>query len=278
LIEPEALAGARGAVRDGVACIENLAQLLGSRRVGPRQLPHALPEVQAGCVALVAALAALDAAMADQLTDDPEGLAAVKAMLEHAADRARELGATLKGREKAPIEARERLSLEATVCRIAGELNTVLRLTDLISAAATAKTTAIDLGDVLAQRRPSLRSMLTPVLAVIELRTSPALVADARVVLELLEFAVATVVRAGIESPRIVADRGADEALVITVGAPAPAPALAAGAPPVQAPRVVDVSLRAALPQEADVVRAAARRAGISLEIGADGRAVKLVI
>jgi hypothetical protein len=278
LIDPEALAGARGAVRDGVACIENLAQLLGSRRVGPKQLPHALPEVQVGCVALVAALAALEAAMADQLTDDPEGFAALKAMLEHAASRARELGATLKGREKAPIEARERLALEATVCRIAGELNAVLRLTDLIGAAATVRATLIDLQDVLAQRRPSLRSVLTPVLAVVELRTAPALVADAWVVLELLEFAVATVVRAGVESPRIIADRGAEESLVITVAEPTTELAFPVEASTVQAPRFINVSLRPELPQEAHVVRAAARRAGISLEIGADGRSVKLVI
>src|SRR5262249_28321909 len=149
LIDPGALAVARGAVRDGVASIENLAQLLGSRRVGPRQLPHALPEVQAGCITLVASLAALDAAMAEHLADDPEGVAAVPGMLARAADRARELGASLEGRETGPIEPRDRLSLEATVCRIAGELGVVLRLTDLLCAAATAKTTAIDLGDVL---------------------------------------------------------------------------------------------------------------------------------
>jgi len=41
---------------------------------------------------------------------------------------------------------------------------------------------------------------------------------------------------------------------------------------------MIDVSLRAELPREADVVRAAARRAGISLDIGTDGRTVKLVI
>lgn len=273
--DPEVLAGARGAVRDGVACIENLAQLLGSRRVGPRQLPHALPEVQAGCVTLVGSLAALEAAMADQLGDDPEDCAALKALLEHAATRARELGATLKGREKAPVEARERLSLEAIVCRIAGELNTVLRLTDLLSTAASGKTTAIDLGEVLDQRRPSRRSVLTPVLAVIELRTAPALIADARVVLELLEFAVTTVARAGVESPRIVADRGAGQELVISVAEPTTE--LAVGAS-VQGPRMIDVSRRAELPREADVARAAARRAGISLEIGAGGRSVKLTI
>jgi hypothetical protein len=292
LISAEPLTVARGAVRDGVACIENLAQLLGSRRVGPRQLPHALPPVQAGCISLVDALDALKAAMAEQLCDNPEGFDAFQAMLAHASLRVRELGATLKGREKAPLAARARLLLEASVVTVAGELDTVLRLTDLMGAAASSKTTAIDLGDVLSQRRPSMRSVLTKVAAVIELRTTSALIADARVVLELLDFAVATVVRAGVETPRIVVDRGAlrggdgeafadagaDASLVITVDEPAAELAIPVGQGETRAPRVIDLARRAELPREAEVVRAAARRAGISLEIAVGGRQVKMVI
>ena len=272
----DALAAARGKVRDGVSAVENLDQLLGSRRVGPRQLPHAILGVQEGCVHLQEALVELEAEMAKHLRGDAEGLASVASIIAHAEGRVRELVDTLLGREKATIDARERLRLEAIVHRIAVELDTVMRLTDLLSASATSRSTVIDLGDVLAERRSPSRS-LTPVLAMVELR-APALVGDARIVLELLEFAVATVVRAGVEAPRIVADRGDEDLLVITI---APSPGRSSTAAPQVAPnpkttRILDVSLRPELPCQGAVVRAAARRAGITYEVASDGRSVTI--
>ena len=272
----DALAAARGEVRDGISAVENLDQLLGSRRVGPRQLPHAILGVQEGCSGLVSALAKLEAQMALHLAGDDEGIASVASILAHASGLVSELAATLEGREKAAIDARERLRLEAIVHRIAVELDTVMHLTDLLSASATSRSTVIDLGDVLAERRPPSRT-LTPVLAMVELR-APALVGDARIVLELLEFAVATVVRAGVEAPRIVADRGADELLVITI-AVSPgraAPAGATGDINPMTTRILDVSLRPELPCQSAVVRAAARRAGIDYVVAPDGRSVTI--
>ncbi len=272
----ESLAVARGKVRDGISAVENLDQLLGSRRVGPRQLPHAILGVQEGCVALLDALTELEGEMAVHLQGDAEGIASVASILAHASGLVRELADTLKGREKAAIDARERLRLEAIVHRIAVELDTVMRLTDLLSASATSRSTAIDLGDVLAERRPPSRT-LTPVLAMVELR-APALVGDARIVLELLEFAVATVVRAGVEAPRIVADRGPGELLIITITVSpgrAGATATKADANP-KTTRILDVSLRPELPCQGAVVRAAARRAGIKYEVAEGGRSVTI--
>jgi hypothetical protein len=272
----DALAAARGKVRDGVSAVENLDQLLGSRRVGPRQLPHAILGVQEGCVHLLDALTELETEMEKHLRGDAEGIASVASILAHASGLVRELADTLKGREKVVIDARERLRLEAIVHRIAVALDTVMRLTDLLSASATSRSTVIDLGDVLAERRPPSRT-LTPVLAMVELR-APALVGDARIVLELLEFAVATVVRAGVEAPRIVADRGDDDLLVITI-APSPSrvvPVASSAEPNPKTTRILDVSLRPELPSQGDVVRAAARRAGISYAVAADGRSVTI--
>lgn len=274
----DALAAARGEVRDGISAVENLDQLLGSRRVGPRQLPHAILGVQEGCVGLLNALVELEKQMATHLRGDDEGIASVASILAYASGLVRDLAETLKGREKAAIDARERLRLEAIVHRIARELDTVMRLTDLLSASATSRSTVIDLGDVLAERRPPSRT-LTPVLAMVELR-APALVGDARIVLELLEFAVATVVRAGVEAPRIVADRGADELLVITVGVSTsrtPLTATSSDANP-RTTRILDVSLRPELPCQSAVVRAAARRAGIDYTVAPDGRAVTITL
>jgi hypothetical protein len=138
----DALAAARGKVRDGVSAIENLDQLLGSRRVGPRQLPHAILGVQEGCVQLLDALVELETQMATHLRGDAEGIASVASILAHASGLVRELVDTLKGREKAAIDARERLRLESIVHRIAVELDTVMRLTDLLSASAPSRRTA----------------------------------------------------------------------------------------------------------------------------------------
>ncbi|WP_437941305.1 hypothetical protein [Sorangium sp. So ce341] len=82
----ERLAAALGAARDGAAGIESFAHLLGSRRVGPRGVALALPEVCEGCAALVAALDSLSAAVRDGFvaTDDPAAADAACAVLEHA--------------------------------------------------------------------------------------------------------------------------------------------------------------------------------------------------
>ncbi|HVY48207.1 MAG TPA: hypothetical protein VHB21_20105, partial [Minicystis sp.] len=66
----------RGAVRDGGAAIESLASVLASRRVGPRVIARALPEVRAGCLVLGAALERLRGVVARELAADPGGAAA----------------------------------------------------------------------------------------------------------------------------------------------------------------------------------------------------------
>jgi hypothetical protein len=279
LIEPPDLTDARGAVREGVTAIENLAQLLRSRMVGPRQLGHALPEMRLGCVSLAQAIAELKVAMTGYLASDPAGLAAFLGMLTHASVRVDELGAAIRSKEPTPMDARERLALESIVRGIGGELDSMLRLIDLVGVATTMRTADIDLSALLAERRrPSQR--LTPVHAIIELR-APTFRADARVVLELLEFAVATVVRAGVESPRIVADLAGvpDEPLLITVG---PAPPRGAGGVTLKSAedlkniRILDVSLRPELPHEAEVVQAAARFSGFSFKVADDRKSVTI--
>lgn len=279
MIEPPDLTDARGAVREGVTAIENLAQLLRSRTVGPRQLGHALPEMRLGCVHLAEAIAEVKRAMTNYLASDPAGLAAFLGMLGHASARVDELGAAIRAKEPTPLDARERLALESIVRRIGGELDSMLRLVDLVGVATTMRTADIDLSALLAERRrPSQR--LTPVHAIIELR-APTFRADARVVLELLEFAVATVVRAGVESPRIVADLAGvpDEPLLITVG---PAPPRGVGGVTLKSAedlkniRILDVSLRPELPHEAEVVQAAARFSGFSFKVADDRKSVTI--
>jgi hypothetical protein len=170
----------------------------------------------------------------------------------------------------------------------------MVRLVSLLGAATAQRSTWIELEEVLAERRSSPLPSSTPVLATVEFRAKALVESDPRVLLDLLEFAVATVVRAGVASPRIVADRTSDDLLLITVEASpadnAPrsreAPSSArmgsargAKAQPTSEPppsRILDVSLHPELPREVDVVRLAARSAGFDLAIGPDARSVTL--
>ncbi|MFO0758472.1 MAG: hypothetical protein U0359_18410 [Byssovorax sp.] len=266
-------------MREGVTAIENLAQLLRSRNVGPRQLGHALPEMRLGCASLATAIVELKTAMDDYLAGDAEGRRAFLGMLEHASLRVDELGAAIKSKEPTQLDARERLALEAVVRGIGGELDSMLRLIDLVGAAATIRTADIDLSVLLTEQRRSSQR-LTPVNAIIELR-APTFNADARVVLELIEFAVATVVRGGVDSPRIVADLETqpDGPLLITVGQ---APGERSLGVPLKTAedlkniRILNVPLRKALPHEAEVVQAAARFAGFAFVVSEDGKSVTI--
>ena len=273
----DVLAIARGDVRDGVASIEHFLQVLGSRRVGPRVLARGIPEVLAGCPHLRASLAALGDAFAAELTADPDGIAAARSLLAHAAGRVDQLAATLSSHEGASaLDARERLALEAIVRRVAGELGAVVRLADLLGAPVTSETTTIDLGDALAQRRARPRTGATPVLAAVDVRVQELTVGDAHLVLDLLDLAIAIVHRAGVTAPRVVVDLGPEGFPVFTVdAAPEEAPE-PTGAPrgAGQVRQVLDGVLRPELPHESDVVRAAARHAGIAMTFAEDRRTV----
>jgi hypothetical protein len=275
VVASAALTQARGDVRDGVAAIEHFLQVLGSRRVGPRALAGGIPEVLSGCAPLAAALGVLGGAIQAELAPDPEGVEAAAAMLAHAGRRVDELAAALSAQQGASsLDARERLALEAVVRRVATDLGTVVRLADLLGASVTSETTTIDLGDALAQRRARPPAGATPVLTSVDVRVRELSVGDARLVLELLERAVSIVVRAGVATPRVLAELGPDGFPVLTV---APAPDLMKSGASGDA-LVLDVVLRDELPREADVVRAAAQHAGIALTIAADRRTVTIAL
>jgi len=278
----DALAIARGEVRDGVAAIDHFLQVLASRRVGPKVLARAVPEMAAGCAPLRAAVAALADALAEELAEgadaetpgDPEGAAAVRALLGHTDARVAELSAALAAHQSASMDARERLALEAVVRRAAGELGAVVGLVDLLGAPVTSETTTIDFTDALLARRVVARSGMTMVHAAVEQRASELVVGDARMILDLLAHAVSTVARAGVDTPRIVVDTGPEGLPVFTVEAARDKAQAGSGA----GRPMFDVALRDELPHEAEVVRAAARHAGIALRVADGGREVTIAL
>ncbi len=268
----DALTIARGDVRDGVAAIEGFLQVLASRRVGPRVIASALPAVASGCAPLRAALTSLGGALEDELSADPEGIAAVHALLGRASDRVRELEEALASRGKPTLEARERLALEAQVRQVAGELTAVVRLTDLLAGPVTSETMTIDFRDALGQRSHNTRPDATPVLAEVDLGATELRVGDARIVLELLDFAVATVARAGVRAPCVAVQNGPEGFPVLTVDG------RKARQRPGVPPLVLDVGVREALPGELSVVKAAANHAGIRFTVSADERLVTIAL
>lgn len=265
----DALVIARGEVRDGIAAIEHFLQVLASRRVGPRVLARSVPEMEAGCEPLRAALAALADAVALELHADPAGVSAVRDLLAHAGARVAELSAALAAHAGAAMDARARLALEAIVRRIAGELGAVMRLAEMLGAPVTSETTIIDFADALAARRAA-RPGATLVRASVELRATELRVGDARLVLELLELSVATVVRAGVTAPWIVVESGPEGFPIFTVEA---ARQQSGGAE-----LALDAVIRDELPREAEVMRAAAQHAGIALTIADGGRKVTIAL
>ena len=200
----DALAKARGDVRDGIAVIEHFVQVLASRRVGTRALVGALPGVRTDCEPLLGALSTLERTLANELVPDVAGIEAVDELLAYAAARVEALRTALANFNHESTHARARLAIEAVVRPVAHDLGNVMRLVEMLGPKEGLDATTIDFVDALAATpRRSVRLPTTPVLAIIEGPTQELLVRNPRLVLDLLEFGVATVVAHGVESPRI---------------------------------------------------------------------------
>lgn len=122
-----------GALRDALAVLRNLDQLLRSIRVGPKSLAAVLPEVHASCgVLLVSARALLD----DVRVVLPGGDEAVAALWMFIEPRVRQLEHELAEAQKHPMNAKYRLGLQKTLVALAGELDAARALVDLLGNAA----------------------------------------------------------------------------------------------------------------------------------------------
>lgn len=272
----ERLAAARGAVRDGAAAVDSFAQLLGSRRVGPRGIARALPEVREGCTTLRAALEELTASFAEELASTPESAEAARAVLARASAEVAALEAELArieeewgrqggGRPRAAaersVDARQRLAVEALVRPASRELGVALYLTDLLSASLELRPTPLSLCDLLRARGAGMAKGQAGVRLVVDCadECTDGVDADPRVVGPLLELSVAVVSRAGAGSPWLRAGRRADGRYEVRV-------APASGAAP-RGAITVDVPLREGDARAVAVARAAARHAGIGLTL-----------
>lgn len=280
----ERLAAARGAVRDGVAAVESFAQLLGSRRVGPRGIVRALPEVKEGCETLRAALADLSEALAEQLGGDVDAVDAARAVIAHASAEVARLEAELDGgddparkggRTKAPpertIDARQRLALEGQVRRASRELEGALLLLELLAASIDLRPTPLNLTDVLRERSSAVVRALSATRVAVDCDDDcDNIDVDPRVMGGLLEIAVGMLGHTGVANPRISANRREDGRVAVVIGPQRGA------APPGRVE--LDLPLRDGGPRSRAVASAVARRAGVELAFpGTDEDAITLV-
>ncbi|WP_437329713.1 hypothetical protein [Sorangium sp. So ce381] len=292
----ERLAAALGAARDGAAGIESFAHLLGSRRVGPRGVALALPEVCEGCAALVVALDSLSAAVRDGFVETDAAVAAdaaaadaACAVLGHAGVEVARLTDELsraaagaspargpgrgrgdRGGSERGIDARQRLGLEASVRRTARELSGALRLSELVIATLELRPTPLDLIDVLRNwsAAPADGRPVVGISVASSDGRANEVEGDVRAVSGLMELAVGMVSAAGVASPHLTVSRLSDGRSVVRIAERGPRE----GAPAV----ALDVVLRDGGERAAAVARVVARRARIELVEGTGGRVVTM--
>ena len=135
------LDAARGLVRDALGSLSNLEQLLKSIRVGPKALSAVIPDVHASCAPLLGAVRELLAALRTHLPDD----AAPDALEAFIAPRVEALERALSAARRQPINARNRLALEAVVAEAAQELDAARALIDVLEEALGGPSVRVDL-------------------------------------------------------------------------------------------------------------------------------------
>lgn len=260
------VAVARGAARDGVGALHNLANLLRSLRVGAKPLARAIVDVRESGGALRAAFASLRAVVSSR--QPPSTVAASAALFDGALAAIDGLAGALERTDPNAIDARARLSIEAVVRRAAAELDGVLCLSDLLVGVGAPAAVPLDLGDVVRLRLCGPRTAGTAITVTLE-PGDYSFVGDAVVAAVLVEVALASVARARGPALRARAERGADGRLWLAVRPDearrpsADAIALTVGAPVAAAQ---------------DVARAAARAVGADLELAASGQAARILL
>jgi hypothetical protein len=118
-----------GALRDALAVLRNLDQLLRSLRVGPKALAAVLPEVHASCGVLLVSAEALLGEVRNAL---PGGEDAVDTLWHFIEPRVRQLEQELAEAQKRPMSAKYRLGLQKTLVSLAGDLDAARALVDLL--------------------------------------------------------------------------------------------------------------------------------------------------
>ncbi len=136
-----ALELSRGNLRESLAGLRNLAQLLHSLRVGSRPLSNALPGARDACDPLRLPMNEILARAREVLVDG----AACDSLEAYVTPRVRELESALTEAAERPLSVKARLSLEELVTRLSRELDIARGLFDLLSDSIACRPIRLDL-------------------------------------------------------------------------------------------------------------------------------------
>lgn len=122
------VADARGALREALGAVRNLAQLLHSLRVAPKSLAQVLPDVLEACTPMRASVRTLLDAVAETAEVEP----ARRALEAFFDPRIAELEAALRESTARSLTAKSRLALEDVVAKCSFELGAARELLQLL--------------------------------------------------------------------------------------------------------------------------------------------------
>jgi hypothetical protein len=198
--------GAHGSVRDGLAALRNLENLLKSPRIGPRALGQVVAEVRPGSRPLGDAFSLL----IDIIGRRNGNLPLVSELTAFTQARVTRLDNALVHAVRSDMGAKARLTLEAEVGRLASELDALRRLVDLLDAATSLAPTELDLNAV---ATVALAKLAAPVprpprmvhVGFSQAPQSATVFADPRVVIPLISVAIGLVARSGVRFIELIA-------------------------------------------------------------------------
>ncbi len=207
---------ARGSVRDTLGAVRNLEKLLMSIRVGPKAIASVIPDVHESCGPLKTSFAVLLEAVRVRL---PEVAQAVN---DYVSPRIDELERALGRGRRVPMNAKERLTLERVVTRVASELDEARAQAELLSNAVSGSFTRVA---VLELARETFKSgecrdggPPRPVSARLECRQDGEVLANPRVAVWLIAAAIRLVASQQSGGTTTVAtERRNDGTLAVTV-------------------------------------------------------------
>src|SRR5882672_469044 len=138
---------ARGVLRDVLAAVRNLEDLLRSPRVGSRAIAQIIPELKGFGTPLLVSVDQIlwSVQQAAELPVDT-AVAEVGAFVQALCGRLR---ASLELALRAPLDAKSRLSFESALAQAGAELNSVRQLLDLLIQATERSDTKLDIEEVI---------------------------------------------------------------------------------------------------------------------------------
>lgn len=210
---------AHGVLRDALAALSNVENLLRSPRVGPRALHDVLPDLPN----VFRPVRDAAAVVVEHLSARDEARAPAEALLAHVDALAARLAPAFEQAASTHLGARDRLALEGEVDRATAELRAVDELLALLRAATEAQATELDLREVVEQAFTGSRRSGPPrrgaITAIAALPDGPfAVQASPLLVMPLVALAVAVVHQASGARPSLVVEHapGAPLALVVS--------------------------------------------------------------